>query len=398
MPKLSFTKAAIENLPQPAAGWTYHYDTKVRGLAIGVSFTGAKSFVVYRKVQGRPERITLGRYPDLTIEQARGKAQAINAAIAHGENPADKKRAARKEMTFGALFAEYLERHAKHNKRTWEEDRDVFGRHLGALGKLKLSAVKRSDIAAIHSHIGKEHPRTANKALALVSSIFGRAIEWGLWDSRNPARGIKRFKEHSRDRFLQADELPRFFQAVTEEPNDTIRDYVLISLLTGARRSNVLAMQREDISFDRGEWRIQHTKNGIPQTVTLSPEALAILANRKPAEPSGFVFPGPGKTGHLKEPRKGWERILMRAGIQDLRIHDLRRTLGSWQAKTGASLTIIGKSLNHKSPVTTAVYARLDLDPVRESVQKATNAMLAAAGLKPSAEVVNLKDQSNRSG
>jgi integrase len=128
--------------------------------------------------------------------------------------------------------------------------------------------------------------------------------------------------------------------------------------------------------------------------VTLSPEALAILATRKPVEATGYVFPGPGKTGHLEEPRKGWERILARAGIEDLRIHDLRRTLGSWQAKTGASLSIIGKSLNHKSPNTTAIYARLDLDPVRESVERAINAMLAAAGLKPAAEVVDLK--SNR--
>ena len=388
--KLNFTKAAIESLPLPASGWAYHYDTKTRGLAIGISHTGARSFVVYRKVLGKPERITLGRYPDLTIEQARGKAASINSAIAHGENPADKRRQDRREMTFGQLFTEYLQRHAKLNKRTWDEDEALFNRHLGKLASLKLSAITRAQVASVHSHIGAEHPRTANKVLALVSSIFGRAAEWGLWDKSNPAKSIKKFKERSRERFLQSDELPRFFQAVAEEPNGAIRDYVLLSLLTGARRSNVLAMRWEAISFGRGEWRIPETKNGTPQVVTLSPEALAILANRKPAEATGYVFPGPGKTGHLEEPRKGWERILARAGIEDLRIHDLRRTLGSWQAKTGASLSIIGKSLNHLSPNTTAIYARLDLDPVRESVERATNAMLAAAGLKPAAEVVKL--------
>ena len=106
---------------------------------------------------------------------------------------------------------------------------------------------------------------------------------------------------------------------------------------------------------------------------------------------SEFVFPGTGKNGHLAEPRKGWERILKRAGIADLRIHDLRRTLGSWQAKTGASLAIIGKSLNHKHQNTTAIYARLDLDPVRASINTATNAMLTAAGLKDTAEVIKIK-------
>lgn len=95
-----------------------------------------------------------------------------------------------------------------------------------------------------------------------------------------------------------------------------------------------------------------------------------------------YVLPGNGRTGHLVEPKKGWSHILKDAGIENLRIHDLRRTLGSWQAITGASLTIIGKSLNHKSPQTTAIYARLDLDPVRASVKKATNAILTAAGLK----------------
>jgi integrase len=162
---------------------------------------------------------------------------------------------------------------------------------------LKLSAITRVQVASVHSHIGAEHPRTANKVLALVSSVFGRAAEWGLWDKYNPAKSIKKFKERSRDRFLQPDELPHFFQAVAEEPNGAIRDYVLLSLLTGARRSNVLAMRWEAISFGRGEWCIPETetKNGTPQVVTLSPEALAILANRKPAEATGHVFLGPGK-------------------------------------------------------------------------------------------------------
>ena len=196
------------------------------------------------------------------------------------------------------------------------------------------------------------------------------------------AHGIKKFTEKSRDRFIQGDELPRFFEALGDETNETMRDYFLLSLLTGARRSNVLAMEWKDISMGREEWRINETKNGTPQTVTLSPEALTVLRDRKPEEPTRFVFPGNGKSGHLAEPKKGWQRVLTRAGIDNLRIHDLRRTLGSWQAKTGASLAIIGKSLNHKNQNTTAIYARLDLDPVRDSVNTATSAMMAAAKVK----------------
>ncbi len=141
-------------------------------------------------------------------------------------------------------------------------------------------------------------------------------------------------------------------------------------------------MKWEEISWERAEWRIPVTKNDDPQVVTLSEEAISNLKRRKETANSQYVFPGNGRSGHLKEPKRGWSRILKGAGVGNLHIHDLRRTLGSWQAKTGASLTIIGKSLNHKSLQATAIYARLDLDPVRESVDRATNAILAAAGLK----------------
>lgn len=277
---------------------------------------------------------------------------------------------------------------------------------------------------------------TINNVRALASVIFSKGIEWGTV-SDNPVRKIKTRKKSSRDRFLQAHELPRFFASLVEEPNQIIRNFFLISLLTGARRSNVLEMRWSELYLDESIWRITRTKNGDPQNVTLCPEAVTLLRQLKENADAQavYVFPGAGSTGHLVEPRKGWARIFDRdelkelharitevgeqlnvvsdpgndessadsleinleraraqaktlnlnvenARIPGLRIHDLRRTLGSWQAKTGASLAIIGKSLNHKSPQATVIYARLDLDPVRASVDKATSAMLDAAGLK----------------
>jgi integrase len=209
----------------------------------------------------------------------------------------------------------------------------------------------------------------------------------------NPAKGIRRNKEQARDRFLQSDELPRFFAALAEEESDIARDDFLLSLLTSARLSNVLAMRWTDVNLAEGLWRIPETKNGTPQNVPLTQEAIAILneRRRKAAPEAVHVLAGRGKTGHYAEPRKGWERIIERAGLSALRIHDLRRTLGSWQAKTGASLAIIGKSLNHKNHATTSIYARLDLDPVRQSVNTATAAMLEAGGLKDGDTVVQFK-------
>lgn len=382
--KINFTKANIDTLSKPEPGnRTDYQDIKINGLTIRVSHTGVKTFSVFRRIKsGRLERITLGRYPDMTIEQARKQAMEINLSISEGNNPAEIKRKKNAERTFDHLFNEYIERHSKQNKKTWNEDIKQYNNHIHKyIGNLKVSTIDRSDISRIHSRITKSGSTyAANRVLALISSVFGWAISAGLIE-KNPALGIRRNREKSRDRFLQADEMPRFFQSLSEEPNETIRDFVLIALLTGARSANVRSMKWSDINFERAEWRIVDTKNGTPQTVTLSLEAIEVLMHRKPPDQAVFVFPGNGKTGHLKEPRKGWERILERAKISDLRIHDLRRTLGSWQAKTGASLSIIGKSLNHKHTATTAIYARLDLDPVRESVETATSAILSAAGL-----------------
>lgn len=397
--KINFTKAALDALPRPAKGQrTAYHDVKTNGLQIRVTSTGVKTFCIFRRVKnGNPERVTLGRYPDMSIEQARKNAARINALIAEGINPNSDVRALKTETTLQKLFDEFLKRRrnrrgaylSEKTKRSYRYD---FSLYLSKWGNRQLSRFKDTDFAKLHSEVGKEHPTTANRVIALASSLFGYAAERKLFKGTNPAQGIKKFPETKRDRFLQSDELPAFFKALTEEPNDTLRDYFFISLLTGARRSNVLEMQWKEIHFDRAEWRIPTTKNGEPQTVTLTPEAIEILRARQDCNPV-WVFPGTGATGHLVEPKKAWNRVLGRAGIPDLRIHDLRRTLGSWQAKTGASLVIVGKSLNHKSPATTAIYARLDLDPVRESMERATGAMLAAAGLKQPAEIIPLKQK-----
>ena len=398
--KFNFTKATIDGLPIPETGKRAEYwDAKQMGLQIRITSTGVRTYYVKRRISGKqPERILLGRCNTLTIEQARNKTAKINADIAIGKNPAEDKRGQKTEMTLDDLFNEYMTRTAAFNKRP-DKPKSNYRLYLSQWGKRKLSSIKHEEVDRLHKKLAREKGAvTANIALKLLHVMYNKAInEWRIWKGDNAAHGIKKFSEHSRDRFLQGDELPKFFQALAAEQNDTMRDYFLLSLLTGARRANVLAMQWKDINLERREWRIKETKNGTPQTITLSPEALTVLHNRirdiKSSEPRTFVFPGNGKSGHLIEPKKGWKRILKRAGIEDLRIHDLRRTLGSWQAKTGASLAIIGKSLNHKNQNTTAIYARLDLDPVRESVNTATSAMMIAAGLKSDAKVVEINSK-----
>ena len=232
--------------------------------------------------------------------------------------------------------------------------------------------------------IGKDYPITANRVLALISSIFTFAVQNEYWSGVNPCAAISRNRENKRERFVMPDELPLFFSALAECPSPVTRDFIMMSLLTGARRTNVLQMRWQEIYPDRGEWVIPHTKNGTPQRIPLLPKAFDVLKLRREDisfPGSEFVFPGIGKTGHLAEPKKAWASVLKKANLTDLRLHDLRRTFGSWQAGTGANLSVIGRSLNHKSLATTKIYDRLWLDPVRDAMQTAVTAMFKAGGV-----------------
>lgn len=380
----NFTKHFIESLPIPKKGIRdYYKDTKVFGLEIMVTNTGLKSFKVRKKKEGKDIRVTLGRYPEMSIEKARDLGLKISSQIAEGVNPNKEEEVVEPEIDFGKLFELYIRQYAQKHKRTYKEDIKQYKRYLSKLKKRKISTISKEDVTKIHNFIGSKHGIYAgNRALSLIQAMYNKGIEWG-WEGKNPAQGIKKFKEKTRDRFLQADEFPRFWGAVMEEGNKEIRDYILISLLTGARQGNVLSMRWEEVHLERKQWRIPETKNGEALTVPLPPLGVDILTMRKEKVRSKWVFPSAtSRSGHLEEPKKGWARILERAGIKDLRMHDLRRTLGSWQAATGATTAIIGKSLGHKNKNTTAIYERLNLDPVKQSVERATDAMIDTIGDK----------------
>ena len=385
---MALTKTRIAALPAPAEGRCYIYDSKVPGLAVCVTAAGSRTFYLYRWVNGRPQRIRIGACADLGVEAARTKARKLVGEMANGVNPQDAKRAARGEPTFGETFGLYLE-HAKGYRKSWRQDQGTFGRYLGPLANRKVSAITRDDVRHLHATIGAKHGKyAANRMLALVSVVFNRYAE----SVPNPAKAIERFKEQSRDRFLDADELRRFFAALEDEPSADWRDFFAVALLTGARKANVLAMKWPDLNLDRGLWRIDaaDAKGGEPMLVVLAPPVVELLRRRADANgESPWVFASPtSASGHLEEAKKPWHAILKRAGLVDadgknaVRIHDLRRTLGSWAAMTGASLPIIGKALGHKNVATTAIYARLGDAPVRQGVNTAAAAILDAAGVK----------------
>ncbi len=418
--RFTFTKTAIEVLPLPPHGKrAVYYDTKVPKLVIRITHTGTRSFYVVKRDGAAMtwHKLEHGTFPDMTVENARKAAERVLGDFAKGINPAARKRAERQKQTLGEAYERYLNMHVTPQAiRSADEIRALWERCLGPLpdlpakkhgrkrtkhpagvdwSKRKLDAIDSEAVGDLHTAIGKKHPTLANRVIELLSAVYNHAIKKRGYLGTNPAKGIAPFKETERQRFIgeQDDaELARFYTALIADTSVDFQHFVLLSLLTGARRGNVLAMRWQDINLTAATWNIPRTKNDEPQLVPLVPEAVEILQLRKP-QAAGYVFPADSKSGHMTPPKKRWRALLARAAIKDLRIHDLRRSLGSWQAITGASLAIIGKSLGHKSADATMIYARLHLDPVRASVATATSAMLEAAGVKQPAQVVQIAEK-----
>jgi integrase len=314
-------------------------------------------------------------------DNARKAAAKRAGEIADGKNPQAERRTRRDEPTVGDLWNHWL-LHAKAHKkpRSVEEDERNYKLHLAPLVGRRLSTIKKSEVQTLHAKLGRDKGiYAANRVLALLRAMLNRADDIGYRGS-NPAAGVRLFKEVARDRFLHPQELEAFFKALDAEPS-LFRDFFAVCLLTGARKGNVLSMKWDDLDLQAGYWRIPETKNNTVVVVPLVAPAMAILQERREAaDGSPWVFPGHKQGTHLRTPQGAWERIVKRAGLVDLRTHDLRRSLGSWMAGQNVSLTIVGKVLGHKTPQATAIYARVAMDPQREAMANATSAMLAAGG------------------
>ena len=370
------TKQVIDETPFPATGQVFVRDTELRGFALRVT-QGRKSFILEKRIRGRMRRLTIGPHGPLTVDQARKLAATHVGAIAQGADPAQVRQDRLHAPTFGDLTAQYLERHAPR-KRSGRDDRAMLDTHLLVFRTRKLTDLNRNDVARLHAQVGETAPYRANRLVALLRKMFNLARDWGLYAGDNPATRIQMFREESRDRFVQPEELPRLFQAIAEEADPAVRAVVLTAPLTGARRTEVLTMRWEDVSLTRAEWRIPHTKAGRPHLLPVPHALVATLRNLPRVEGNPYVFVGQHGVGHLHDMKRAWDRIRVTAGIQDVHFHDLRRTVGSWLAGSGESLSLIGKVLNHRDVSTTAIYARLNLDPVRQALERNATKMLAA--------------------
>ncbi|SHH81105.1 tyrosine-type recombinase/integrase [Desulfofustis glycolicus] len=391
--KFKFTDAQFAKLQPHTKKRQYFQDTVQPGLRIQLTPKGVITFQ-FQRWSARLKKVltkTLGTYEPngLGIAKAREMAAHYLADLIEGKDIEQISRDIREEQTFEALFSNWLIEARHREKKTWETDQRRYELYIKKpLGSKKLSWFTRERIKRWHSGLkgipsqrGKGMrmlgPHTANRCLALVSTVFNSQRP----DFPNPTVGVVPFREQSRSRFLQPDELINFFNALESSQTPLyLRDFVYLSLFTGARRGNVGSMKWEDISLDLRTWTIpaSDSKNKEEMVIPLADEVIIILERRKKESRSKFVFPvEKSKEGHLQAPRKSWASLLQRAGVENLRFHDLRRSMGSYMTIAGATTTVVGKGLGHRDKKSTAVYERLNLDPVRRSMADAIAIMKA---------------------
>ncbi len=361
--RFRFTQRKLSELT-PTDKPQMFYDAGCPGLGVRLSPKGKLSFFYQRRVT----RVTLTAK---TLAAARHDVANRRAAVEEtGEA---------QEWTLGYLFNNWMELKSKPHKRTWQRDESRFRRYLKHWERKKIRKISRLDVMNLHNQVHQESgPYAANDTLAFIASLFSYAEQFGF-AGRNPAQGIKRFPEQERERYLLPEEFPRWYKAVQELTVSQSRDFFLLALWTGVRRECVLAMRWDQIDMDAGIWRIpkEIDKGKRDLLIYLSDEALQILRDRRQIVQSEWVLPSPrgSSSGHYADPKAAWRRVLELSGLKDLRIHDLRRTLGSWMAEGGASLQIIGKALGHKSTSATRIYARVGGTVVRDATNAAAKAM-----------------------
>lgn len=365
------TKRLIDSL-RAEGGDLVLWDDELPGFGLRVKPSGAKSFCVQYRTQGRSRRVTIGHYGRLTVDEGRKLARQMLAEVDKGQDPAALKAEGRQAPTVRDLAERYLAQHASTKKkpRSASQDTRLLERFiLPVLGRQKVKNVDRADVTKLH-HSLRDTPYQANRVMALLSKMFNLAERWGLRpDASNPCRHVEKYKEAKRERFLSPEELARLGAALAEleqeglELSSTITAVRLL-ILTGCRREEILGLQWEHVDLERACLRLPDSKTGA-KTVYLNQPAMEALAQTPRLEGNPFVCPGLKPGEHLVGLPKAWGRIQKRAGLEGVRLHDLRHSFASVGAAAGLGLPIIGALLGHTQAATTQRYAHLGADPIR---------------------------------
>lgn len=386
--KIKLTVRSVEAVA-PGAYDVIVWDSDLAGFGLKVTPKGKRTyFLYYRTKDGQQRRPAIGVHGPLRPEAARDIAKFWLSEVALGKDPSQTRQQARAAPVVRELCARYIAEHAQTRKKASSilNDQRIIDSHiLPALGAKKVASVSRADLAKLHHSLNRT-PYEANRTLALASKMFGLAERWEMRaDNTNPAKNIERFPEDKRERYLTGGEVGRLWavlnshDAATKASPSAIAALKLL-LLTGRRLNEILSLQWAWVDFDAGLMKLPDTKAGA-LTVALGDAAIAILAELKAGtRDMVYVIPGRRKGASLVNLQKPWRALRVMAGLDDVRIHDLRHTYASVGAGLGMSLPLLGRLLGHTQAATTERYAHLAQDPVRVAASAIDAEFMRLAG------------------
>ncbi len=379
------------------------WDTKVTGFGLQVKPSGHKSYVYqYRNRSGRVRRLTLGAHGDLTVQQARKRAEIEAGEVRQGRDPVEERQEGRREATVSELADRFLKQHVvpKRRPRTIAEYRRILKKLvLPRLGRRKVRDLSRTDVSGLHTSMSST-PYMANRTLAVMSKMFNLAEWWGLRESgSNPCAHVEKYPEQPRKRRLSPKELGQLGEVLETAEEDGTVDReaaaaIRLLLFTGCRLKEILTATWENVDLEERELWLPESKTGA-RSVMLTTPALGVLASLLETRRGPYVIPGKIDGAPRNDDlRRPWLKILQLAGLEDVRLHDLRHTHGSVGGEAGLTAIMIAKLLGHKQISTTERYVHPADDPVRHASETVANEIEAQLARRQGGEVVQISRKS----
>ncbi len=377
MPKrsqLKISKRSVDGLRVEGKDAVF-WDCELPGFGVRVHRTGRKTYVVQTRGPSGPKRVTIGRHGDISAEQARKEAATVIDRIKQGMDPVPEPQAP--ELTVADVAERCMSAHVKVNCRpkTVELYRHAINSYIvPEFGSLAIRAVDRAQVISLHYKL-RDKPYQANHVLGVLSKMFSLAEAWGLAPpGSNPCRFVRKYRKHKRERFLTEDEYRRLGRVLDEaEAEGSVWPYsihaIRLLILTGCRRNEIAMLRWDDVDRTAGELRLRDSKTGA-RMIPLTPTVEELLSGIRRVPDNPWVIAGKKPGAHLSNVDEAWRRLRARAGLDDVRIHDLRHSYASRALALGESLSMIGRLLGHSKIGSTARYAHLARGTERASATK----------------------------